>query len=63
MSISAINTRIKHKIDTLANWQSENAVTLLSGELAIVILSSGDIRMKIGDGTSSFDALPYLGNE
>lgn len=62
-----INTRIKLKYDTLANWTSNNPA-LLAGEIAVVEIPTGSsfeqttppaIVFKVGDGTSKFSALPY----
>lgn len=54
-----INTRIQHKIDTLDRWTDSNP-TLLLGEIAIVHDSSNDCKIKIGNGTSQFNDLPYI---
>lgn len=62
-----LNTRIRLKYDTLANWSSNNP-TLLEGELAIVSIPSGvtqevnsvsapQILFKVGPG--EFNSLPY----
>lgn len=51
-----INTRIKHKYDTSINWSTENPI-LLSGEIGI---DSDTSRIKVGDGTSTWNVLPYL---
>ena len=53
------NTRIKNKKDTLANWESNNPV-LLDGEIIFIINTDGTIRSKIGDGTNTYSALPFL---
>lgn len=55
----AFNTRIRHKKDTLANWTSNNPV-LKDGELALVKMTDGEIRQKVGDGTTAFNSLPYI---
>ena len=53
-----INSRIKQKHDTLANWTSNNIV-LLDGELAVV--DCGDqTRFKVGNGISAFTQLPFI---
>lgn len=56
-------TRIQTKIDSLAEWNAKNPI-LLSGEIAVVTgCTSGDFfdtRLKIGDGVSNFQALPFL---
>lgn len=64
-----LNTRIKLKYDTLANWSTANPV-LLAGEVAVVAIPTESestvgqvvkpaIVFKVGDGTSTFTALPY----
>ena len=52
------NTRISLKKDTSSNWTQNNPV-LLDGEMIIVITNAGDVRMKIGDGTSTYTELPF----
>lgn len=57
--MSQINTRIRQKRDTAANWTSNNPV-LLNGELIVVETSTGAIRLKVGDGVKTFNQLPFL---
>lgn len=52
-----LEVRIKHKLDTHANWTSRNPV-LLSGELIFVLTDDG-VKQKIGDGTSTYSNLPF----
>lgn len=67
MATKTLNTRIKLKYDTLANWTSANPV-LLAGEVAVVSVPTGGslqqvtppaIVFKVGDGTTKFNTLPY----
>lgn len=58
MATKQFNSRIQWKKDTSANWTANNPV-LLNGEIAIVITNSGETRFKVGDGTSSYTALPF----
>ena len=58
MATKQFNSRIQWKKDTSANWTANNPV-LLNGEIAIVVTNSGEARFKIGDGTSSYTALPF----
>lgn len=53
-----LNARVKHKRDTSANWTSNNPV-LLNGEIILVDTASGDLRFKVGDGTSTYTQLPF----
>ena len=55
--MNVINTRLLQRLDTLQNWQTRDPV-LLSGELAIVS-SSTRTQFKVGNGTSTFNQLPY----
>lgn len=55
--MSTVNTRIKLRTDTFTNWQSNNPV-LLSGEVAVVIKGTKTL-FKVGDGTTSFNSLPW----
>ena len=58
MATKQFNSRIQWKKDTSSNWTANNPV-LLNGEIAIVVTNSGETRFKIGDGTSSYTALPF----
>ena len=58
MATKQFNSRIQWKKDTSANWTSNNPV-LLNGEIAIVVTNTGETRFKVGDGTSSYTALPF----
>lgn len=66
MADKTLNTRIRLKYDTLANWTSNNPV-LLAGEVAIVevpnnvdpIHNAPTILIKVGDGTSTFTELGW----
>lgn len=67
MPTKTLNTRIKLKYDTLANWTSANPV-LLAGEVAVVSIPTGSslqqvtppaIVFKVGDGNTDFNTLPY----
>ena len=59
MNTSFTNTRIKQKIDSLDNWTNSTLI-LLSGEIAVVDMGNGKFRMKVGDGVSTFNDLPYV---
>lgn len=52
-----LGVRIKHKIDSEANWTSKNPV-LLKGELVFSITTEG-VKQKIGDGTTRYASLPF----
>lgn len=54
-----LNVRVQQKRDTEVNYTSQNPVLLLN-EVAYVDMTAGGIQMKIGDGTSHFNDLPYI---
>lgn len=58
MATKTMNVRVSGKRDTLANWTNNNPV-LLSGEVVQVIMTDGTLRHKTGNGTNTFNQLPY----
>lgn len=48
-----LESRIRQKVDSAANWEANNPV-LLDGEIAIAVTGSGETRLKVGDGTKRF---------
>lgn len=59
MATSTFNARVRMKRDTSSNWTTNNPI-LLDGEIIVVDTASGDVRFKVGDGTSRYTALPFL---
>ena len=77
MATQKITTRIKNKIDSLESWVASNPI-LLNGEIAIIKVATGstfvnsvtgqtetvyELLMKIGNGTTPFDQLPWLSSK
>ena len=58
MAENFLNTRIKIKKDTAANWEIKNPI-LLDGEQIFVITAAGETRVKVGDGTKTYTQLPF----
>ena len=60
MEEHVIFTRIKHRIDTAANWANTTDIPL-PGEL-IIYAAEGDIptKLKIGDGVHTASNLPFI---
>ena len=66
MANTTFNTRIQNKIDTFANWQTNNP-KLLNGEIAIVVVpvkagavaQEPAILFKVGDGVKLFKELSW----
>jgi len=56
--LADIYARQRQIIGSTAAWAANNIVLGL-GEIGIETVSSSDVRMKVGDGTSAFSALPY----
>lgn len=52
-----INTISKRKSEI--DWSSENPV-LDDGEIIVVDMTDGNLRLKVGDGESAFNLLPYI---
>ncbi len=50
-----LNVQIKNRVDTSANWTSNNPI-LLSGEIGI---ENDTGKIKVGDGTSNWNSLSY----
>ena len=70
MAEKTINTRILLKYDSYSNWTTNNPV-LKAGEVAIATIASGNtqevnsvvapqVLIKVGDGTSAYNALPFV---
>lgn len=53
------NIRLRNKRDTEANWEKKNPL-ILDGEIIVVTTTSGETRVKIGDGTKTYTQLPFL---
>ena len=54
-----INSRIKHKRDTVTNWENSNPI-ILDGEIIIVEALNGELRFKIGNGADHYIDLPFM---
>lgn len=50
--------RMRQLVGSTADWAANNLV-LGSGEIGIERVSSSDIRIKVGDGSTPFGSLPY----
>ena len=51
--------RQRQLIGSTAAWAANNIV-LGNGEIGVEVVSGSDVRIKIGDGTSTFSALPII---
>ena len=59
-STNRLTTRIVLRNDSSTQWLANNTQVLLSGEVGIEFLDNGKVKMKIGDGTSTWAQLPYF---
>ena len=70
MADKILQTRIQLKYDTYTNWTTNNPI-LKAGEVAIATIASGNtqevnsitapqVLLKVGDGTSNYNALPFI---
>lgn len=70
MAEKILQTRIQLKYDTYANWTTNNPI-LMAGEISVATIASGNtqevnsvtapqVLLKVGDGTSNYNALPFI---
>lgn len=70
MTEKILQTRIQLKYDSYTNWTTNNPV-LKAGEIAVATIASGNtqevnsinapqVLLKVGDGTSNYNALPFV---
>lgn len=70
MAEKILQTRIQLKYDSYTNWTTNNPI-LKAGEIAVATISSGNtqevnsvaapqVLLKVGDGTSNYNALPFV---
>lgn len=56
-------TRIIIRNDSTVNWSANDDQVLLKGEMGIEFTESGEPKIKIGDGVSTWAELKYFGGE
>lgn len=56
-------TRIVLRNDSTVNWNATSDAVLLRGELGIEFQEDGKAKAKIGDGATTWEALPYFGGD
>ena len=56
-------TRVIIRNDSTVNWSANDDQVLLKGEMGIEFTESGDPKIKIGDGVSTWAELKYFGGE
>lgn len=58
-----LTTRIVLRNDSSAKWLASKSQVLLKGEVGIEFLDSGKVKMKVGDGVSTWEELSYFGGD
>lgn len=61
MATTTFNTRIVLRNDSTAKWLENKDQVLLKGELGIEFEADGGVKIKIGDGTKTWEQLEYFG--
>lgn len=67
--MAELMTRIVLRNDSTGNWNAavtnagDEGVVLIKGEMGIEFVESGRPKIKIGDGVTKWEALPYFGGE
>lgn len=56
-------TRIVLRNDSSAKWLASKDQVLLKGEVGVEFLDSGKVKMKVGDGISTWEELSYFGGD
>lgn len=59
--MSELFTKLVHRNDTTANWELHKDKVLLKGETGVEFMANGKARVKIGDGVTAWENLPYFG--
>ena len=59
--MAQLNTRIILRNDSSVNWEVNADQVLLKGEVGIEFLEDGTPKIKIGDGITAWNDLPYQG--
>ena len=58
--MAQLNTKIVLRNDSLENWESNNSVVLLKGEVGIAFDKDGKTLMKVGDGIKTWAELDWF---
>lgn len=62
--LKMLNTKLVLRNDTHANWEAvKDTAKLLKGEVGLEFLESGEVKLKIGDGTKTWAELDYWGGD
>lgn len=59
--MSELHTRLVTRNDTSANWNANAGVVLMKGEAGVEFQPNGKIKVKYGDGVTTWADLPYFG--
>ena len=59
--MNMINTRLIIRNDSTTEWLNNSSAVLLKGEMGVEFLDNGKVKMKVGDGATTWENLPYFG--
>ena len=63
MAENTLKTRIILRNDSTANWLANKDQVLKRGEVGIEFDEKGKTKIKIGNGTATWENLPYFGGQ
>lgn len=61
--MAQLNTKIVLRNDTAENWLTHSDEILLKGEVGLEFAENGTVKMKVGDGKTTWGELGYLSGE
>lgn len=61
MPSSELNVVLQSRADTETNWNANSSIIPARGEICVVFMDAGGTQIKVGDGTSTFAQLAYVG--
>lgn len=63
MAETTLKSRLIHCAKTTAQWSTNGTKIGKKGELLLEIIDTNHFKVKVGDGTTAYSALPYMGEK
>ena len=63
MANKELNVVLQSRADSESVWNANSSVVPARGELCVVFMTSGGTQLKVGDGTTTFANLPFVGGD
>ena len=60
MASKELNVVVQSRADTETNWNANSSVVPARGEVCVYFMTDGSTKLKVGDGTTTVGALPFL---